>query len=155
MERTVAHSTFVIERVFDATPAQVFAAFADPAVKRRWFSGPEEWGQGPLELDFRVGGRERTSGGPGDGPKHLYEATYLDIVASQRIVYSYVMHLDDRKISVSLSTVELMAAGAGTRMIYTEQDAFLDGFDHPAEREHGTRELFDKMARVLQEQVRH
>jgi uncharacterized protein YndB with AHSA1/START domain len=150
-ERSVAHSTFVIERVFDATPAQVFSAWADPGVKRRWFSGPDEWDRGPHELDFRVGGRERASGGPSEGPTHLYEAIYEDIVPNQRIVYSYVMHLDGRKISVSLSTVELLPAGAGTRMIYTEQDAFLDGADTPAEREHGSRELFDKLADVLRE----
>ena len=153
-ERSVTHSTFVIERVFDATPEQVFGAWADPAVKRRWFSGPSEWEQGPHELDFRVGGRERVSGGPAEGPKHLYEAIYQDIVPNQRVVYSYVMHLDSRKISVSLSTMELKPAGASTRMIYTEQGAYLDGFDHPAEREHGSRELFDKLALLLHEAVK-
>jgi len=153
-ERSVNHSTFVIERVFDALPEQIFDAWADPVVKRRWFVGPAEWERGPHEMDFRVGGRERSSGGPSEGPQHLFEATYEDIVPNRRIVYSYVMHLDGKKISVSLSTVELVPAGASTRMIYTEQDAFLDGFDHPAEREHGTRELFDKLAEVLHAQLK-
>lgn len=36
-----SHAGFVIERVFDAAPAQVFAAFADPAAKARWFGAPE------------------------------------------------------------------------------------------------------------------
>ena len=30
-ERSVTHATFVIERTYDATPARVFAAWADPA----------------------------------------------------------------------------------------------------------------------------
>ena len=73
---------------------------------------------------------------------------------NQRVVYSYVMHLGGRKISVSLSTMELKPAGASTRMIYTEQGAYLDGFDHPAEREHGSRELFDKLALLLHEALK-
>ena len=42
------------------------------------------------------------------------------------------MHLDDTRISVSLATVELKPAGKGTRLIFTEQGAFLDGYDDPA-----------------------
>ncbi len=41
--RSVHHATFVIERILDATPARVFAAWADPVAKARWFVGPEEW----------------------------------------------------------------------------------------------------------------
>ena len=36
-ERSVIHSTFVIERSYAATPERVFRAFADPDKKRRWF----------------------------------------------------------------------------------------------------------------------
>jgi dihydrofolate reductase len=41
-ERFVIHDTFVIERTYPASPARVFAAWADPAVKSRWFVGLEE-----------------------------------------------------------------------------------------------------------------
>ena len=34
-----------------------------------------------------------------------------------------------------------ISAGRGTRLTFTEQGAFLDGFDDPLLREHGTREL--------------
>jgi DNA-binding response OmpR family regulator len=37
-ERSVIHSTFVIERSYPATSERVFAAFADPTKKRRWFA---------------------------------------------------------------------------------------------------------------------
>jgi uncharacterized protein YndB with AHSA1/START domain len=39
----ITHGKFVIERTYAASPAQVFAAWADPAVKARWFIGPEGW----------------------------------------------------------------------------------------------------------------
>jgi uncharacterized protein YndB with AHSA1/START domain len=148
-ERSVTHATFVIERVYDAAPARVFAAWATPAAKGSWFVGPDEWEKSDHELDFRVGGRERVSGGPAAGPVHVYNGLYQDIVPNERIIVSYDMHLDQTRISVSLATVEFKPAGAGTRLIYTEQGAFLDGYDDPAGREHGTRALLDNLGAAL------
>jgi uncharacterized protein YndB with AHSA1/START domain len=148
-ERSVTHATFVIERRYDAAPARVFAAWATPAAKARWFVGPDEWEKSDHELDFRVGGQESVSGGPKGGPVHAYSARYQDIVPNERIIISYDMHLDATRISVSLATVEFKPAGAGTRLIYTEQGAFLDGYDDPAGREHGTRALLDNLDAAL------
>lgn len=142
---TTQHATFVIERRFDATPAQVYKAWADPRAKARWFVGPTEWEKSDLALDFRVGGRESVSGGPEGGPKHYYNATYQDIVPNERIIYSYDMHLDDRRISVSLATVEFKAEGQGTKLVFTEQAAYLEGTDGPALREEGTRGLLEQL----------
>src|SRR6266545_1222189 len=148
-ERSVTHATFVIERTYDASPARVFAAWADPAAKARWFAGPDDWESSGYELDFRVGGRERAAGGPPGGPVHTYNAIYQDIVPNERIVSTYDMHLDETRISVSLATVEFKPAGAGTRLIFTEQGAFLDGYDNPARREQGTRDLLDNLDAAL------
>jgi uncharacterized protein YndB with AHSA1/START domain len=144
-ERSVTHSTFVIERTYDASPARVFAAFADPEAKRRWFVGAGDHESTEYELDFRVGGKERAAGRAPDGSSYTFEARYQDIVPGERIVTTYDMHLDDKRISVSLMTVELKPEGDGTRLVFTEQGAFLDGYDDPAERERGTRELLDAL----------
>jgi hypothetical protein len=37
------------------------------------------------------------------------------------------MHADDVRISVSLVTVEIVPDAGATRLVYTEQAAFLDG----------------------------
>jgi uncharacterized protein YndB with AHSA1/START domain len=148
--RSVTHATFVLERTYPTSPARVFAAWADPGVKSRWFAGDEA----PTEfhLDFRVGGREINRGLGPDGRTYTYEARYQDIVPDQRIVYAYDMYLDETRISVSLGTVQIEPAGPGTRLTYTEQGAFLDGHDTPEAREHGTRELLDALGRVLETQ---
>jgi len=149
MKRSVTHATFVIERRYDASPATVFGAWADAKAKSQWFVGPADWGPNEHRLDFRVGGREFNRGGPKGGPVHTYDALYFDIVPNERIVYAYDMHLDDRRISASLATVELEPEGKGTRLTFTEQGAFLDGFDNVADREHGTGELLDALAAAL------
>ena len=61
------------------------------------------------------------------------------------------MHLDDRKISVSLATVELRPDGAGTEFVITEQGAFLDGYDDAGAREHGTGILLDRLGASLKD----
>jgi len=148
-KRSVTHATFVIERVYPVPPASVFRAFADLAAKRTWFGGPPDWERSGHEMDFRVGGREIESGGPPEGPVHVFNALYQDIVEDQRIVYTYDMQLDDTRISVSLATIELRPEGQGTRLVLTEQGAFLDGFDNVAGREQGTRDLLDNLGKAL------
>ena len=148
-ERSTHHDTFVIERTYAAAPARVFTAWADPAVKARWFVGPADREASNLELDFRVGGRERVSGGSLGGPVYSYEARYQDIVPNERIVSTYDMHMDEQRISVSLATVEFKPNGGGTQLIYTEQAVFLDGLDTAADRERGTRGLLDNLEAVL------
>ena len=117
-ERSVEHATFVVERTYDATPARVFAAWAEPEAKARWFRGPDER-VAEFELDFRVGGREINRGAV-EGQEYTYEALYQDIVPDERIVYAYDMHMAGERISVSLGTVELTPEGGGTRLTYTE-----------------------------------
>lgn len=146
-ERSVTHSTFVVERTYDASPARVFAAWAEPERKARWFGDPEA-GVAAYELDFQVGGREFNRGTV-EGQNYTFEARYQDIVPDERIVYAYDMHMDGQRISVSLGTVELKPDGNGTRLTYTEQGAYLDGLDTPEQRQQGTGGLFDALAEEL------
>ena len=150
-ERSARHDSFVIERTYPQSPAKVFHAFADRDAKARWFGGPDEWVKGRQEFDFRVGGRERLSGGPKGGPVHSFDGYYFDIVPNERIVYAYDLHLGEQKISVSLTTIELKPAGTGTKLIFTEQGVFLDGYDDAGSREQGTRGLLEKLGVALKD----
>jgi uncharacterized protein YndB with AHSA1/START domain len=154
IERSVTHATIVIERTYDASPARVFAAWADPAVKARWVAGPDDWTFDDYELDFQVGGRERSRSGPPGGPVHIYDAIYQDIVPDQRIIFTYDMFLDETRISISLATVELKPEAASTRLTYTEQGAFLDGHEVPDLREQGMGTLLDALGAELRDAPR-
>jgi uncharacterized protein YndB with AHSA1/START domain len=145
-DRFVEHAAFIVERVYDASPDRVFAAWSDPQAKARWFDSPEgEW-----ELDFRVGGWERGRGILPDGRKYTVQALYRDIVPDRRIVYTYDMLLDGTRISVSVATAEFKPERDGTRLVYTEQGAFLDGHEMPVRREQGMGSLLDSLGQWLQ-----
>jgi uncharacterized protein YndB with AHSA1/START domain len=151
LEKSIAHGVFTIERTYpDVTPQRVFDAFATEAGKARWFSGPnDQWEIVERAFDFRVGGRERLKGRWASGAVTCFEAIYFDIVPGMRIVYAYDMWHDGRKLSVSLATLEFHAVAGGTRFRLCEQGAFLDGYDDSGSREHGTKELMDRMEASL------
>jgi uncharacterized protein YndB with AHSA1/START domain len=148
--RSVVHATFSLERIYDAAPAQVFRALSDQAAKARWFAGGDGWVLLERVMDVRPGGRERLKGRWPNGLVTTFDAVYYDVVPNERLVYAYEMTLDDRKISVSLATLELKPAGIGTRLIVTEQGAFLDGDDDAGARQHGTGMLLDRLGASLQ-----
>jgi uncharacterized protein YndB with AHSA1/START domain len=148
-ERTATHGSFTLERVYNAAPARVFKAWADPAIKARWFVGPSDWQLLERSIDFRIGGRERLSGRKGGGIVSTFDAVYHDIVPEQRIIYCYDMRLDNRHISVSLATVELKPEGTGTHLTMTEQGVFLDDYDDGGSRERGTRILLEQLGGAL------
>ena len=149
-ERSVAHGTFDLERTYDAAPAQVWKALTDPTAKGKWFGAPSE----SVEiidraLDVRPGGRERLEGRWGGRVVSIYESTFYDVIENERLVYCYEMHLNGRKISVSVATLQLKAVGKRTRLQLTEQGAFLDGYDDASARERGTSELLDALGKTL------
>ena len=163
--RSVVHATFRIERTYPASPAQVYHALTDPAAKAQWFGGGSGFTELARSMDVRAGGRERLQGrwdrgthppasGEAAQPASVvstFEAVYFDVVPNERLVYAYEMHLDQRKISVSLATLELKRAGAATRLLLTEQGAFLDGYDDGGARERGSGQLLDALGRALEQ----
>jgi len=149
MERSVTHSTFVIERIYPVAPDKVFAAFSDPAKKRRWFIDNESSKMEEFEMDFRVGGRERKRFYPQAGFTCTNETVYQDLVPNRRIVFAYTMSVGEQRISSSQVTVELAPSENGTELIFTEQGAFFEGADGPKMREQGWRKLLEQLGKSL------
>ena len=146
---SVVHDSFTLERTYPVAAAKVFAAWATIEAKQQWF-GNEEGIEpvGEQTLDFRVGGREHFTA-KAEGKLFEFDATYCDIVENERIVWTYDMLMDGRRISVSLSTVELSSVPGGTQLVMTEQGAFLDGLDTNEQRREGTEQFLANLAAFL------
>ena len=153
-ERSVIHNTFVTERKYPATPQRVFAAFADPAKKRRWFAEGEDHEIEEFDMDFQVDGKEHgryrfkeTSALA--GREFATDAIYQDIVANQRLVIASTMNFGDQRISATLATFEFLLYEGGTNLILTHQGAFFGAADGPRMLEAGWWKLLDRLGEEL------
>ena len=146
--RSAEHGTIRLERRYKAALARVFAAWAEPKARAQW-DVPGHWVIAEQTFDFREGGREVKRFGPKDDPRFVADTLYLDIVPGRRIVFSYSMTSRGEPVSVSLTTVEIMPDGQQTKLLLTEQVAFLDGRDNAANREEGLASMLDKIGESL------
>jgi len=153
-ESPTVHGNFTIDRYYDAAPARVFAAFADPSKKKSWFAVSDSHEITAFESDFRVGGVERLhyrfgEGTPFPGAELTNDGFFHDIQPERRIVTSSHMSLAGRAVSVALVTIELSPRGDGTDVCCTFQGAFFEGSDGPEMRKAGWETLLDRLGRNL------
>ena len=157
-EPKVIHATCVVERSFSKPPSAVFAALSEPDKVRRWYSDGHNHEAVEFALKFAIGGTQRLtyrfkSGHPLQGKILINDGVFQDIVPNQRIVSASVMTIDDKRISASLVTFELLPTENGTDLVCTHQGAFLEGSGpNPAKmREDGWNGLMDKLVAVVSE----
>jgi uncharacterized protein YndB with AHSA1/START domain len=156
-EPATVHNTSVLEHNYPQPPASVYAAFAQPARKRRWYAeGDHEIKE--FEMEFRVGGHERLHyrfkpGHPIEGQEILNQSTYQVIVPNQRIVIVTLMSLNGKAIQAAQVTFEFLPSGAGTDLICTNQGAFFDWPQGPMMIEAGWRALLDRIGQELAGQL--
>lgn len=106
-------SFFTQRRLPQTTPAQVFAAFADPARLARWW-GPAGFSNRFQVFEFRPGGRwEFVMVGP-DGTEYTNRSVFAELRPSERIV------IEHRSQPHFTLTVALRAEGGDTWLDWTQ-----------------------------------
>lgn len=124
--------SFTIPLDLDAAPEQLWPLFSELPLRKKWVRMPGPSSTSTHEFDFRVGGGERltntfTSGELVEDVEN--RSTFYDIVANERIVFSYEALVGGILRWVALVTVELSPNDdGGTRLEWTEQYSFV----HPS-----------------------
>ncbi|MEN8145000.1 MAG: SRPBCC domain-containing protein [Gemmatimonadota bacterium] len=140
---TESHRPLVnIERVFAASPEEVFDAWLDLDLLRDWFCGGKAHVR-LVEVDPQVGGAYRIV--MSDGEREWdHSGTYLELDRPRRLVFTW--HTPSTNFKETLVTVTLEGDGDGTRLRLRHESLPAD----MVEAHHkGWAELLEKLAMTL------
>ena len=108
--------TLRIERVFAATPEEVFDAWTVPEQLAAWW-GPDGVTIPEKSIDLREGGNWRTVMQNSDGSRFIVSGVYRTIDRPKRLVFTWAWDQDDGSRGHETEvTVTLEPAGSGTRL---------------------------------------
>lgn len=114
----------VIERVFNAPIALVFAAWTEPRHLAHW-SGPEGFTSEGSTMDLRVGGRYRAVLHAPDGQDHVVVGVYRAIEPPTRLVMTHAWEdTQGRPGPETLVTVTLSEESPGRTRMHFRQSGF-------------------------------
>jgi uncharacterized protein YndB with AHSA1/START domain len=140
----------VAARVFDAPPAQVFAAWTKPDLLKRWLYGPEEWPLAVCKIDFRVGGAVRMVWRHRDGREMGMSAVYREIAPPIRLLCTELWDEDWTGGETLAGTVLTEDAGKTAltqTLLYTSRAARDAVLETPWKE--GMAQSYDRLARLL------
>lgn len=129
--------TLVIDRVFNASPERVFAAFTETAQLAQWY-GPEGMTAEIFENDLKPGGRYALVMRSAEGEYHLSGA-YEEIDSPNRLVMTWKWKTGE---ITSRVTIELNPEGEKTHLRLTHT-GFAEASDAAAHNEGWTSTLND------------
>ncbi len=135
----------ILTRVFDAPRELVFRAWAEPGQLARWW-GPHGFTLPVCSQDFRVGGGYRFCMRAPDGSDHWVWGVYREIVAPERLVFTWEREDEEpfRSQLRNLVTVTFAVQGKRTHLTlhHTAFQTVADRNDH----EGGWSQALDRLA---------
>jgi len=107
-----------LERTYDATAEDVFDAWTNPEVLRRWWKANPAWVTPVAEVDLRVGGGYALRMLDEDGEPHTVAGEYREVERPRRLVYTWCWQEGGPEPDhVSLVSVEFRADGSRTAVV--------------------------------------
>lgn len=150
-DASTSHSTIVLGSMFDAAASDVYAAFSDPRELQRLGAAGTGAAVVVDEVDFQPGGRCVYRFGARRRPRFRGSMNYVDIVPGHRIVATEAVFEREIALTLSITTLEFRAIGAGTELKLTVQSAALDGADGIEGAGPGSEILFANLGPYLEE----
>ncbi len=111
-----------LTRVLRAPPGEVFAAWTEPALLERWWTGVGGWVNAKADVDLRVGGRYHFSMRDERGALHGVAGIYTEVARPERLSFTWTWENDPsvmRGSEGSLIDVLLREAPDGTQFSLT------------------------------------
>lgn len=148
---TASHAA-ELRRHLDAAPDLVFAAFADPALVRRWLTPSPEVGLEILAFDFHVGGAYRFAYHvPGAAIMHV-NGVFRAIEPPSRLVFSWFIEPPDEHAGIESEVrIAITPDDGGSELCINHVELTRAGA--PERHAEGWRGAVEQLAALLKEDV--
>lgn len=134
-----------IERTFDASAEEVFDAWTNAEVLRRWFHAGPDWDTPTAEVDLRVGGKVRVAMREPDGTEHAMGGEFTLIDRPGRLAMTWTF--DDWPEKQQMIELELTERDGRTTVVLINSG--IDTEQHRAEQQGGWKDCLDSLERAL------
>jgi uncharacterized protein YndB with AHSA1/START domain len=146
-----------LHRVIPATPHEVYRAWLEPDLLRRWLA-PGELRVTRVEVDERIGGSFRIWQGANDGDVGGFECEFLELVPDERIVLRWGFVGPDRfdgpsfDSVLSITLAHALDGATFLTLVHQRLDALHDSMPHVVENVGaGWEMVLDNLATVLRQ----
>ncbi len=114
-----SHSVKLV-RTFDASPGEVYRAWTDPKIIRKWFA-PQEMSTPVAEVHLKVGGKYRIGMKSSDGELYVATGVYRKILPNEKLVFTWRWESESSDVSDTLVTVEFKKSNEHTKLVFTHE----------------------------------
>jgi len=109
--------TFRLRRKFTAPRENVFRAWTDPELLKRWWC-PDGWAPAEIEVDVRVGGAYRIGMRRNGGGRPIYAyGSFLEVQMPERLVYTWHWENAFEQMPQTRVTVHFVESGGATEVV--------------------------------------
>ena len=137
-----------LERTFDAPAGEVFDAWTNPEVLRRWWKAEPEGTVPVAEVDLREGGSYRLAmQNPGSEQTHTVRGRYVRVARPELLEYMWAWELDDGSVGEE-STVVVRFHADGDRTNVVLEHSGLPTPDSREKHGHGWNGCLDSLGRI-------
>lgn len=141
-----ASGVILIERVFAAPRALVFASWTHADDAAEWFA-PDGFTAINCEMDATPGGEWRIDFRSPDGQLHTEYGVFLEVIAAERLVFTLTQKSGDKSGPQTTVTVTFSDIDGGTRMRFRQSGHI--GVEALNANSDGWRGCFEQLAQLL------